>query len=55
MSFSKAISLAAIKQNLQQYILGSITLAVVAAVFFGVLAFLFLKLFNKKPLHVKVG
>ena len=54
-TFSNAISLAAIKQNLQQYILGSITLAVVAAVFFGVLAFLFLKLFNKKPLHVKVG
>ena len=55
MIFSKAISLAAIKQNLQQYILGSITLAVVAAILFGVLTFIFLKLFNKKPPHVKVG
>lgn len=47
--FSRALSLESIKKNLQQYIFGSITLAILAAVFFGVLTFLLLKLFTKKP------
>jgi uncharacterized protein (DUF2062 family) len=47
--FSRALSLESIKKNLQQYIFGSITLAILAAVFIGVLTFVLLKLFTKKP------
>jgi glycosyltransferase involved in cell wall biosynthesis len=46
--FSKSITLDSIKKNLQQYIFGSITLAVVAAVIFGLITFIFLKLIEKK-------
>ncbi len=46
--FSSAITLDSIKKNLLQYIYGSITLAVVAAVVFGLLTFIFLKLIGKK-------
>ena len=49
LDFSRAISLDSIKKNLQQYIYGSITLAILAAVFFGLLTFVLLKLFNKRP------
>jgi glycosyltransferase involved in cell wall biosynthesis len=48
-SFSNAISIASIKHNLVQYIYGSITLAIVAAIIFGLLTFIFLKWFGKKP------
>ncbi len=47
-TFSKSITLSAIKQNLQQYIYGSLSLAIIAAVFFGILSFLIIKLFSKK-------
>ena len=47
-NFSNALSLASIKQNLLQYIYGSITLAIVAAIVFGLLTFIFLKWFGKK-------
>ncbi|MEI9944625.1 MAG: DUF2062 domain-containing protein [Chitinophagaceae bacterium] len=47
--FSRSISLDAIKKNLEQYIYGSITLAIVAGVFFGLLTFVLLKLFHKRP------
>lgn len=46
--FSRSISLDSIKNNLLQYIYGSITLAVVAAIVFGLLTFIFLKLIAKK-------
>lgn len=46
--FSRAITLDTIRKNLQQYIYGSITLAVVAGICFGLLTFVLLKLFNKK-------
>lgn len=46
--FSKSITLDAIKNNLVQYIYGSITLAFVAAMAFGLLTFIFLKLIEKK-------
>jgi uncharacterized protein (DUF2062 family) len=46
--FSSAISLDSIKNNLVQYIYGSITLAVVAAIVFGIITFIFLKLIAKK-------
>jgi len=47
-SFSKTITLDSIKHNLLQYVYGSISLAIVAAVFFGLLTFIFLKLTGKK-------
>jgi glycosyltransferase involved in cell wall biosynthesis len=46
--FSNALTLDSIKKNLLQYIYGSITLAVVAGVIFGLLTFVFLKLVAKK-------
>lgn len=46
--FSSSITLESIKKNLQQYIFGSITLAIVAAVVFGLATFIFLKLIGKK-------
>lgn len=48
--YSKTISLLSIKNNLQQYIYGSITLAILAAVFFGLITFVLLKIFNKKSI-----
>lgn len=48
--FSRSISLASIKKNLQQYIYGSISLAVLAGLFFGLLTFIILKLFNRKSI-----
>ncbi len=49
LELSKNINLAAISQNLQQYIFGSITLAVMAAVIFGFATFIALKIFKRKP------
>jgi len=46
--FSSDITLDSIKKNLLQYIYGSITLAVVAGMVFGILTFIFLKLIDKK-------
>jgi glycosyltransferase involved in cell wall biosynthesis len=46
--FDRSISLDSIKKNLQQYIYGSITLAIIAGVFLGFLTFLLLKLFHKR-------
>lgn len=46
--FSNNITILSIKKNLQQYILGSITLAVAAALVFGLVTFIFLKLIEKK-------
>ncbi|MGB4843117.1 MAG: DUF2062 domain-containing protein [Ferruginibacter sp.] len=46
--FSSSITLNSIKKNLVQYIYGSITLAIVAAIAFGLLTFIFLKLIEKK-------
>jgi uncharacterized protein (DUF2062 family) len=48
LDYDSAISLAAIKKNLVQYIYGSITLAVLASAFFGLLTFIVLKFFTKK-------
>ncbi len=46
--FSRSITLDSIKTNLLQYIYGSITLAIVGAIIFGLLTFIFLKLIGKK-------
>lgn len=47
-SFSRSITLESIKNNLVQYIYGSITLAIIAGIIFGMLTFIFLKLTGKK-------
>ncbi len=47
-SFSRLITLESIKNNLVQYIYGSITLAIIAGIIFGMLTFIFLKLTGKK-------
>lgn len=47
-SFNTEISFDAIKQNLRQYIYGSITLAVVAGITAGLLTLVLLKIFKKK-------
>ncbi len=46
--FDRSISLDSIQKNLQQYIYGSITLAVVAGIVFGLATYVLLKLFTKK-------
>ncbi len=51
--FSNTTTLSSIKQNLLQYIFGSITLALVAAFLFGILTFIFLKLIEKKQAVAK--
>lgn len=50
MPFTRHITLEMVKQNLQQYIYGSITLAVTAGVTIGLLTFIVLKLFKRKTL-----
>jgi glycosyltransferase involved in cell wall biosynthesis len=48
LEYSRSLSLDIIKRNLQQYIYGSITLAVVAGLFFGLLTLVLLKIFRKQ-------
>jgi uncharacterized protein (DUF2062 family) len=48
LEFSRNISLQDIKANLQQYIYGSITLSVMAAVLLGLASYLLLKIFKRK-------
>ena len=48
--FSKNISLQDVKANLQQYMYGSITLAVIAALVLGVISYLLMKIFKRKML-----
>jgi len=47
-SLTSNITLDSIKQNLQQYIYGSITLAIVAGIALGLLTLILLKIFKKK-------
>jgi glycosyltransferase involved in cell wall biosynthesis len=47
-SFTSDITLASIQQNFQQYIYGSITLAIVAGITLGLLTLILLKVFKKK-------
>ncbi|WP_336515384.1 DUF2062 domain-containing protein [Pollutibacter soli] len=48
--FSNDISLEAVKNNLEQYIYGSCTLALAAGVLLGLISFLLLRIFKRKPL-----
>jgi glycosyltransferase involved in cell wall biosynthesis len=52
-NFSKSISLESVKLNLEQYIFGSITLAIMAGAFFGLLTLVLLKCFNRKSILAK--
>jgi len=47
-AFTRHISLSSISQHLEQYIYGSITLAVLIGLLAGLVAFVLLKLFNRK-------
>ena len=47
--FSRSITISSIKTHFTQYILGSITLAITAGLVSGLITFLVLKLFSKKP------
>jgi len=47
--FDRTISLSTVQKNLEQYIYGSITLAVIAGIAFALITFVLLKLFAKKP------
>jgi glycosyltransferase involved in cell wall biosynthesis len=52
MAFSFNLSVKAIGHNLQQYIYGSITLAIIAGALTGLLTFILLKLFKRKTVAV---
>ncbi|MBX3239223.1 MAG: DUF2062 domain-containing protein [Chitinophagaceae bacterium] len=47
--FTKELSFEAMKDNFQQYVYGSITLAVLAAILFGFVTWILLLIFRKKP------
>jgi hypothetical protein len=49
MPFTRHISLTDIRLHIEQYIYGSITLALVSGLCAALLAFILLKLFNRKP------
>lgn len=51
--FNRSVSIDSIKTNLAQYIYGSITLAVVAGLAFGLITFLLLKLFTGKQTVIR--
>ena len=48
--YSKMLSLKSIENNFTQYIYGSITLAIVAGIAFGLLTFVLIKLFKRKSI-----
>ncbi|MCW3093416.1 MAG: hypothetical protein JWP81_4485 [Ferruginibacter sp.] len=50
LEFSRSITLQSIQTNLQQYIIGSVTMAILAGVAAGLVTFLFLKIFKRKTL-----
>ena len=49
MSFSADITLAWVRDNLFQYIVGAVIFAVIAAIFFGLLTLVLLKIVRRKP------
>jgi uncharacterized protein (DUF2062 family) len=46
--FNRSLSLDSIRYNIQQYIFGSISLAIIAGLAFGITSFALLKLFKRK-------
>jgi uncharacterized protein (DUF2062 family) len=51
-AFNNNISFAWIRDNLFQYVIGAIIFAVMAAVFFGLVTFILLKVFRRKPVYI---
>jgi uncharacterized protein (DUF2062 family) len=47
-SLSKSLSLSAIRYNFKQYLVGSISLSIVAGILAGLISFVLLKIFSKK-------
>ncbi len=52
-SFTSDITPAWFKENILQYIVGSIAFAIIAALFFGLLTYVLLTLYRKKPAHAE--
>lgn len=52
MAFNSNISFAWVRDNLFQYVIGAFIFAVMAALFFGVVTFILLKVFRRKPVHI---
>jgi glycosyltransferase involved in cell wall biosynthesis len=52
-TFSNNISLESVRHNFEQYLYGSITLAVVAGAAFGMMTFLLLKIFKRRTVHLR--
>ncbi|HEV7424377.1 MAG TPA: DUF2062 domain-containing protein, partial [Candidatus Paceibacterota bacterium] len=52
-TFSNNISLESVRHNFEQYLYGSITLAITAGVFFGLMTFLLLKIFKRRTTRLK--
>jgi len=51
--YSKILSLKSVENNFTQYLYGSITLAIVAGIAFGLLTFMLLKLLKRKSIPVE--
>jgi glycosyltransferase involved in cell wall biosynthesis len=51
LSYDDEITLALIHQNFMQYVYGAVTLAVISGVTFGLLSYLFIKVFKPKPVN----
>jgi xanthine/uracil/vitamin C permease (AzgA family) len=48
-SLTKSLSLSTIRYNFKQYLFGSISLAIVAGLVAGLITYILLKIFSKKP------
>jgi len=46
------VTLAFVKNNLFQYVIGSLTLAVILSLFFGLIMYFFMKLIRKNRVHI---
>ena len=51
LSYDDEITLALIHQNFMQYVYGAVSLAVISGVTFGLLSYLFIKVFKPKPVN----
>jgi glycosyltransferase involved in cell wall biosynthesis len=51
LSYDDEVTLALIHQNFMQYVYGAVTLAVISGVTFGLLSYLFIKVFKPKPVN----
>ncbi|MEO6548365.1 MAG: DUF2062 domain-containing protein [Ferruginibacter sp.] len=50
LEFSRSITLQSIQKNLQQYIYGAVTMAILAGIIAGIICFILLKIFKRKQL-----